>query len=104
MTKQEFITLLLSADPKAKPWRGSKDTNFTVFEPTRMLSLEADGEPIETGWRIYVNRFTKNPEDPIVTLITAAISGQDDICWEAEETTFDQDAEYFHFIWKCEVS
>jgi hypothetical protein len=103
MTKQEFIDLLLTVDPKAKPWRGSGNVNFTVFEPTIMVILEADGSPIETGWRIYINRFTKNPEDPIVSQITDAISGHDEICWQAEETAFEQDTGYFHFIWKCEV-
>lgn len=103
MTKQEFIDLLLEVDPKAKPWRGSGDVNFTVFEPTRMIDLMADGESQEIGWRIYVNRFTKNPEDPIINQITAALSGRDEICCQIVDPTFEQDTGYFHFIWECEV-
>lgn len=103
MTKQEFINLLLSVDPGAKPWKGSGVGNYTVFMPTRTLSLHADGKKAETGWRIYIERFTKNPNDPIVDQITAALDGKDDIAFEIEETQFELDTGYFQFIWRCEV-
>lgn len=103
MTKQEFIQLLLSVDPNAKPWKGSGTGNYTVFMPTVIVSLEADGKPVETGWRIYIERFTKKPDDPIVDQITAALTGNDDIAFEIEETQFEIDTGYFQFIWRCEV-
>ena len=102
MTKQEFINLLLSVDSGAKPWKGPGTGNYTIFMPTRLLSLEADGKPVETGWRIYIERFTKNPNDPIVDRITAALIN-DDIAFEIEETQFEVDTGYFQFIWRCEV-
>lgn len=103
MTLTEFKALLLSVDSGAKPWKGPGTGNYTVFMPTRMLGLDADGKRVETGWRIYVERFTKNPDDPMVDQITAALDGHDDIAFDIEETQFEIDTGYFQFIWRCEV-
>lgn len=103
MTLNDFKDLLLAVDSGAKPWKGPGTGNYTTFEPTRMISLDADGLTAESGWRIYINRFTKNPDDLVVDQITAALEGNDDIAYEIEETQFEVDTCYFHFVWRCEV-
>lgn len=103
MTKQEFVDLILSVSPNAKPFKGGGATNHTVFSYTKNLSLEADGRPVETGFLFYVERFTKNPDDPVVEQLTEVLTTHDDIATDIEETQYETDTGFFQFIWRCEV-
>lgn len=103
MTLDQFKALLKTADPKLDKYQGGGAQNYTVWHPYRRTGLSADGELVETVWRIQVDRFTMSDNDPVVDAIDTVLLGSDDICVADYQIDYEQDTGYIHHIWDCEV-
>ena len=99
----EFRSLLKTADPKLRKHKGGGSQNYTVWHPYRRTGLSADGEQVETVWKVQVDRFTKLDTDPMIAAIDTVLLGSDDICMADYQIDYEQDTGYIHHIWDCEV-
>ena len=104
MQLTDFRDILLTADSAATKWKSASTGNYTVWYPFMPIVVMADGDVAEDGWRIQVDRFTKNPDDLMIDDITSALRGNNEIAITVETITFEPDTGYFHFIWICEVA
>ena len=102
MTLNDFKLMLLTIDPKVKKrFHAGKGENYTVWNP-RNDSDDISGEQLI---KIQVHRFTKDDNDSITSLINAELKKHDDIALpNGCETDYENDTEYIHHIWDCEVA
>lgn len=101
MRLNDFRDILLTADPQITKRFGNGKGNYTVWTPggiDRSLSDDIGDEKVQ---RVYVDRFTKLDDDPVVNKI-----------WDVLESAFvsfeyDQDTEtdtkYIHHTFTCYV-
>lgn len=102
MILEAFQALLLSADPEATRYEGSRDGNYTVWRQYGSGPLSADNHRAEKAMKIQVDRFTKIEDDPIADAIMQTLDHQDHIAFDYLQD-YEVDTGYIHHIWDCEV-
>lgn len=101
MKLSDFKDILLKADPQLTKYLGTGKGDYTVWTPgsiDRSMSDNCDEDKIQ---RVYVDRYTKIDDDPVVQAI-----------WDELEKTFipfeydidyEVDTKYIHHIFTCYV-
>jgi len=74
VTLDEFVDLILTADPTLTKWTGSGTGNYTVWKPGSFVEgLDSDDEREEDDQRVYIDRFTKLDNDQIAQSIISVL-------------------------------
>lgn len=102
MTLTDFRDILLSADPKVTKRWGIGKGNYTVCTPGRIDRTLSDDIGEDKTQIVYVDRFTKLDNDPIVEKIWNALENAF-IPFEYEQDT-EIDTRYIHHIFTCYVN
>jgi hypothetical protein len=101
MLLTEFRDILLAADPEITKRFGNGKGNYSVWTPGRIDRSMSDSSDEEKVQRIYVERFTKLDEDPIVKALWNALESAE-IPFEYEQDT-EADTKYIHHTFTCYV-
>jgi hypothetical protein len=101
MRLDDFMQLLLTADPEATHYFSDRSENYTIWAEYGENTLNGDGRRAETAVRIQIDRFTKIEDDPVVQAITDMLD-KNDIAYEYLVDT-EQDTKLIHHIWILEV-
>lgn len=101
MTLVEFKTFLLGIDPTAKHYSSRERGNFTVWREYARLHAFADGRN-QGGWKVQIDRYTTDENDPIALAIAQAIDESDAIACE-HLVDYDPESEQIRHIFDCEV-
>lgn len=101
MTLLDFKAIVLRADPKSTKRFGAGKGNYTVWTPGAIDRVMSDDENDEKVQRIYVDRYTKIDDDPIVQAIWDELE-KAFISFEYEQDT-ETDTKIIHHIFTCFV-
>jgi hypothetical protein len=103
MTLPEFKALIVSADPKATRYFAADTGACTVWAEYERTSLDADDGPVETVWKIRVDRYTTAEDDPVAAAISEALYDNDEIAVKGYTVATDVETRYIRHTWLCEV-
>ncbi len=102
MTLEDFRELILSADPDATRYEGSRKGNYTVWQEYGMSPLAADNRTADRAMKVQVDRFTKVEDDPVAAALLAALDERDEVAY-TYLVDYEVDTGYIHHIYDCEV-
>ena len=101
-TLDNFRDLLLGVDPDTTKDFGRGKGDYTVWTEYELDGLHGGNVFAEMTWRILVERFTHDQEDPIVTGIMQALMAAG-IPFEYSKRR-NTDQELLYHAWDCEVA
>ena len=101
MTLEAFGAWLAAIDPKATHHKAASTGACTVWSEYRRLGRFADGQNAG-GWKVQIDRYTKDEADGIADAIEVAIEAAPDIAAE-HLVDFDPDSGMTRHIFDCEV-
>lgn len=102
MTPEEFAAALTAIDPGLTRYHGDGKTDYTVWTPGALVEgLDSDDDCEEENQRIYIERFTRQETDAVVTAIKAMLRANR-VPFEYEPI-YEPDTEYFHHSFTCIV-
>lgn len=103
MNLKQFRNLLLTVTDRVGHGESFKDGgNYIVWHEVGRISLGAENETAEKGWRIAVDYFTKDEYDEMCDRISALFDC-DDIAADDPVVDYEPDTGYTHYAWTCEV-
>lgn len=104
MTAQDIQAVLVAIDPQLHHYDCATDgSNFTVWMEYERIILFADDGGAENGWKIEVDRFTKDEYDPVVEQLEQALMANQRIVMKAHTVQYDQMTGYIRHIFDCEA-
>lgn len=98
MTLEQFMALLLTADPKAKHYGTKQTGNYTVWQEYNQVPHTADDRISSSAVYVQVDRYTKIEFDPMVQTITDALDGGGVSVIDIR-TLYEIETGYIHHIW-----
>ncbi len=101
MTLDEFAAWIAAIDPKATHYTASEPGACTVWSEYRRLNHYADGCNLG-GWKVQIDRYTRQEADPIAAALEAAIEESMDIAAE-HLVDRDPDTGLIRHLFDCEV-
>lgn len=104
MTKNEIQALLVTIDPDLKHYEVATDgRNFTVWMEYERIVFYADDGSAEKGWKVEINRFTKDEDDPIPDRLEELLEADGRILVKPRRVQYDQRSGYIRHIFDCEA-
>ncbi|HCA29168.1 MAG TPA: hypothetical protein DEP23_06215 [Ruminococcaceae bacterium] len=101
MQLNDFRDILLEADGNITKRFGAGTGNYTVWTPGGIDRVMSDDTGDENVQRVYVDRYTKLDNDPVVQAIWNALEGAF-ISFEYEQDT-ENDTKYIHHTFTCYI-
>jgi hypothetical protein len=102
MTLEAFGTWLAAIDPKATHYVAASSGPCTVWREYQRVGHHADGQH-QGGWKVQIDRYTKDEADAIAAAIEVAIEVSVDIAAE-HLVDYDTDTGMIRHIFDCEVA
>lgn len=101
MTAEEIKAIVVAVDPAAQRYDSArKGPAYTTWRTGMTLGFMADGEHMG-GVRFQIDRFTKDPNDPIAAALFDALEHNDRVAF-SHTPDFEPDTGYIHHIFDCE--
>lgn len=100
---KSFKQLILSVDPKATRDFGRGNKDYTVWSEYELDGLHGGDRIAEPKWRILVERFTYDQEDPIALALMNALASAENVTFQYSKRR-NSDQELLYHAWDCEVS
>lgn len=103
MTLTELQAMLAGIDPDIRHgWTMATGRDYTYWEETDRLTLAGDDRPVESGWVVYVHRFSKRNVDPVAEAIWEALNALPNVAVQQADS-YEPDTGYTHHAFRCEV-
>ena len=100
---ENFKQLILGVDPKATRDFGRGSGDYTILSEYELDGLHGGDRYAEIKWRILVERFTHDQEDPVTLALMDALAAAENITFQYSKRR-NSDQELLYHAWDCEVS
>ena len=100
---ERIMALILSVDPSATRYFGRGTGSYTVWAEYELDGLHGGDDLAEPVWRILIERFTTDQNDPVVTAMMNALGKEEGVTFQYSVRR-NRDQELLYHAWDCEVS
>lgn len=98
-----FKELLLTVDPNIKKYSGPGTGEYTTWQPGGVEdALMADDHEEDVVQRVYIDRYTKQDNDPIAKRIYKLLDDHE--IPFIHDMDYEDETKYIHHIFTCYVS
>lgn len=103
MTLDGFGQMIAAIDPQARRYANTGRGAYTVWREYGRIGAWAGGEN-EGGWRVQVDRYTREENDAVAAAIAAALEESDEIAFEhTVDSELEDGGVLIRHIFDCEV-
>lgn len=103
MTLAEFGAMIAEIDPKAKRYFSTESGAYTVWHERELLNAYADGSN-QGGWKVQVERYTREAQDPVAEALRNAFEQSDSVAFAyLVDSQQEEEGVLIRHLFDCEV-